>query len=798
MIKRILISSFSFLILCLLVPFAMMAQQNGTIKGRITTSDKKPAGYVSVALAGAKSGAITNEAGEYQINKVKPGSYILKVTAVGLQSQEKSVVVNAGETVTADFELTENLGQLKEVIISGARNKYKVDKPSSSLRLDQPLLEIPQNIQIITSTALADQQALTLSDGVLRNVSGATRLEHWGEIYTRVNMRGTRASAFRNGFNVTSDWGPVNEDMSFVDHIEFVKGPSGFLMSNGEPAGIYNVVTKKPTGRDFGGEASVTFGSYDLYRGSLDLDGKLVKSGKLLYRLNMMAQNKKSFRDYEFNDRYIVAPVLSYKLSNKTTVTAEYTYQHVKMSDLGSAYVFATDDYAILPRKFTISEPDLKPTKVNDHSAFLNFQHRFNDKWKLTAQGAYFFNKQLSSDIWPANVLPNGDIIRTLYNFDAILDYRFGQVFVNGDVQTGAVRHRILGGVDLGKKQGWFDWSQALALDSEQKPFNIYNPVYGSPANGIPSFNRSIDIKDRAVSITDQAYTGLYLQDELGFLENKVRLTLAGRYTFLKQESTAAGETTTLKDNKFTPRVGLSVSVDNQTSAYALYDQTFLPQDGKLESGKAPDPVTGNNIEFGLKRDWFDGKWSSNLSVYRILKKNQLSASPNSTPANPVSLQLGESRAQGIEFDVRGEIVKGLNVVANYALTDYEITKSVEEYGAEIPAGTKIAGYAKHNINTWLTYKLQSGVLKGSGVSAGFTYQTDRSSWTWASSGQKDLPSYFRLDGGLFWEKDKIKVTGNVFNILDKYLYSGAAYGSYYYWQAEAPRNFRLSVSYRF
>ena len=60
------------------------------------------------------------------------------------------------------------------------------------------------------------------------------------------------------------------------------------------------------------------------------------------------------------------------------------------------------------------------------------------------------------------------------------------------------------------------------------------------------------------------------------------------------------------------------------------------------------------------------------------------------------------------------------------------------------------------------------------------------------------LPNYFRLDGGLFWEKNKIRLTANVFNILDEYLYTGADYGTYYYWQAEAPRDIRFSIAYKF
>ena len=42
--------------------------------------------------------------------------------------------------------------------------------------------------------------------------------------------------------------GPLTEDMSMVERIEFVKGPAGFMLANGDPSGFYNVVTKKPSG----------------------------------------------------------------------------------------------------------------------------------------------------------------------------------------------------------------------------------------------------------------------------------------------------------------------------------------------------------------------------------------------------------------------------------------------------------------------------------------------------------------------------------------------------------------------
>jgi iron complex outermembrane recepter protein len=130
----------------------VLAQQFGQMKGYISTVDGKPAGYVTVGLQEVPVATLANEDGHYRLNRIKPGTYTLKVSAVGLESQEKPLVVAVGQMVTVDFILNETSARLQEVVVQGTRNRYKTDKPSASLRLDAPLLEIPQNIQVITST----------------------------------------------------------------------------------------------------------------------------------------------------------------------------------------------------------------------------------------------------------------------------------------------------------------------------------------------------------------------------------------------------------------------------------------------------------------------------------------------------------------------------------------------------------------------------------------------------------------------------------------------------------------------
>lgn len=778
--KFLLTTTLSFLTL-----WAMA--QYSSIKGRITTSDGKAAEFVNVNLKGANKGAVTNQGGDFIFEKVKAGNYTLQVSFVGLETQTQNVSATAGQVSEVNVVLKENLRQLEEVVVTAYPNKYNADMPSVSLRLKTPLIETPQNIQVLTKALLNDQQIFDMLEGVTRNVSGVTRLEHWDN-YALLNMRGSQIAAFRNGMNVQMPWGPLAEDMSMVESIEFVKGPAGFMMANGEPSGFYNVVTKKPTGITKG-EATLTLGSFDTYRATADFDGLLSKDGKLQYRLNVMGQMKGSHRDYEFNNRYSIVPVIKYKINDKTSLTAEYTYQYSQMSMIGSAYIFSSKPYERLPVNFTTAEPNLDPTNIKDHSLLLIMNHQINKDWKLTGQLAYYNYNQVGTSMWPSTVNGDGTIVRGISIWDALGINKIGQVFVNGDVKTGGVTHRILAGLDMGQKEYFADWAQGGILKGSV-PFNIYKPVYGTVrADSLPVFARSRSLRSRGVNY-GQSYTGLYVQDELRFWDGKIRLTLAGRYTTAKDIDPYSGN---VKSSKFTPRIGMSVSLNKSTSAYALYDQAFIPQAGADINGKGFDPITGNNTEAGLKKEWMGGRWNSTVSLYQITKNNVLTADPN----NPnFSIQLGQTKTKGVEFDLRGQLVQGLDLTLNYAYTDAKVTKDTDEK----KVGVSVAGATKHITNAWLSYRMTDGKLKGFGASLGYQWQVDRSSWYVFDGTNQALPNYFRLDGAVSWQSNRLTVALNVNNLLNEYLFSGAPYTwlNAYYWQTEPMRNSRLSIGYKF
>lgn len=765
------------------------AQQMADFQGKVTDNKNEPLVGVSIVIEGTSNGTTTDENGIYRFKNLPEARYTLVFRYLGFKTTKEEV--NLAETRTFNVVLQEDSTMLSEVVVEGKYYKNYTSKDvSGSLRLETPLLEVPQNVQVITSAALADQQITGISDGIVRNVSGATRLEHWADMYANITMRGSRAGAFFNGINTTSQWGPLAEDMSYVDRIEFVKGPVGFLMANGNPSGIYNIVTKKPFfSENPTGSVTLTLGSWNMYRAEADVNTKV--SDRLAFRLNLMGQNKKSFRDFEFNDRYIFNPSLSYKISDKTTLTAEFIHQDVKMSEVGSFYVFSKKGYGVYPQNATLTDPALDPTRIREQYANVNLQTQLSDNWQLTSHIAYMKNDQMGSDIWPSEVKDNDLVIRQLHFWKSKNLMKFGQVFLNGKVQTGSISHKILTGLDMGDKNYLADWGQSHTLDTDDKPFNINNPHYG--LGNYPRYDSSQTLEEMGSKLAE-TYTAYYFQDELGFWQDRIRLTLAMRYTDVKQNQYG-----TMKNAvRFTPRVGLSASILESLSVYALYDQAFLPQSGILRDGGEIQPITGNNMEVGIKKDWFNGRLNSTLSVYRITKNNELTSDPANTAGERFSVVKGQSVAKGIEFDVKGEIFKGMNAIVNYALTDNEITQS------NVPSlivGTKVAGFAKHNFNIWLNYTIQEGSLKGLGAQVGFTYLKDRSSWNWSNdSNINNMGDYRKLDQGIFWGNDKVKITFNIFNALDNYLYTGSyyGYGGYYYYQADAPRNYRLSVSYKF
>lgn len=714
---------------------------------------------------------------------------LMKYTFFFLLTLTGSIVYAQSPLQDSTTQRRDSIRLGEALVTSKYYRKYKLDATSNTLKLQIPLLQVPQNIQEIDPSILRDQQAININEAVSRNVSGAMR-NNTADFYGPfLYMRGAGINTLRNGVDLSMIYyGPMPEDANMIDRLEFIKGPSGFMNAIGDPAGSFNLVTKKPTGIS-SNQVFVQTGSWDLYRLGADFDGRFDKNKKWLYRIDAVGQKSRSFQRFAFNDKVVINPSLTYVIDSTSALTAEYSFQ--KQSFLQYLLtVFSPYGFGSLPCDFSIADPEKEPVQAREHTAFLTYTKKIGKNWNLTAKAAYAKSHMDGNYFFVSGYDKNrpSEIKRRVTYERFMTDVASIQVYLNGIFKTGELQHRILASIEGNRKSllGYSGYNDKNA-NPTLYALDVNNPVYGLPFDD----NKKTGALDSIATNKQQVkYAAFYLQDEVAFLENRLHLTLAARLTHAASNIDIPA-TSEVSDFVITPRLGLSYALTANSSAYALFDQTFTPQSGLSSEGRTFDPLRGKNYEIGLKKDWYDGKWNSTLSLYDITRDNILVTDP----ATNLQSQIGQTKSKGIEFDLKGEILTGLNTVINYAYTDSYI--SADANPALVGKATPYR--VRHIQNTWLNYRIPFEKIPGLTVSAGYQYQAGRA----GRYPQDEIPSIapiFRLDAGLGWTNGKIAVNTLVNNLTNRFNYGSAwtrPIGLYAY-VPYAPREFRMNISYTF
>ncbi|TDS16224.1 TonB-dependent siderophore receptor [Sphingobacterium paludis] len=682
---------------------------------------------------------------------------------------------------------------IQEVNVSSKYYKrYHPKQMSEVLRLETSLLNLPQNIQVLDGEVFRDQVISNLNENVTRNVSGTFREELHNGISPDIFSRGGYISAQRNGVDLRPlGKGPIGDDVAIIDRVEFQKGPSSFMNAMSDPSGSFNIVTKKPTGET---RRQVDFltGSFGLLRAAVDMDGKLDSANNLQYRLNVMGMKTDGFLQHDRSNRLLFAPSLRYKLNKQSSLTVEYIYQQLNYLLLSEAQM-SPYGFGTLPRDFTITDPSIRPFVGNDHNVFLTYQNRISHSWQLSTRLSYINSGYNGTLFWVnGKNEADEDILDRNLIFDSNTYNVFSlQTYVNGRFKTGQIQHHMLTGLDVNNKssRSLDSWGTASAI----YPLSISNPTYSNAVmnNGVGGdFGSENHLSTAENRIHRQMfYASLYAMDEMLFFKERIRVSLGLRLTASDGRSNDYGTETETKDVILTPRFGLSYTVDTQTALYFLHDQSYLPQSGMAADGGSLKPLRGVNYEIGLKRDWMDGRWNSTLAVYHIQRNRLVTTDPTSN----LILQTGASISRGVEFDMKGQLAKGLHAVVNYAYTDSKI--SADELNLE-NIGLPTINRVRHIQNTWLHYQLPLQRIKGVTISAGYQWLSGRSERI-IYSDQVPLRDFFRLDLGAGWSNEKYRINLMVNNVLDAKLYSTAwrnATNDMFYWVQLPPIHARLSL----
>ncbi|GGA79753.1 TonB-dependent receptor [Flavobacterium palustre] len=161
-------------ILTLFITTISFAQSKGTISGVITdkNSNNETLPFATVLIKGTKINTTTDIDGKYTIN-IAPGSYTVQFSFVGYETKEVAVKVTEGAKITLNQTLSSGGYTLKDVVITGTRNRQK----ETALLLEQKnAVEIKQSIgaQEMSRKGVSDVEA------GLTKVTGITKVESRG------------------------------------------------------------------------------------------------------------------------------------------------------------------------------------------------------------------------------------------------------------------------------------------------------------------------------------------------------------------------------------------------------------------------------------------------------------------------------------------------------------------------------------------------------------------------------------------------------------------------------------------
>lgn len=688
-------------------------------------------------------------------------------------------------------------GILKEVVVTQSQQKKSISAVRSGLKP----MDIPQSIQIIGAEIIEQQQAIRLSD-IIKNINGVYVGSARGGAQESFFSRGydmTANNMFKNGFRFNG--GSIPEVAS-LEKVEVLKGSAALLYGNVAPGGILNMVTKTPTFQK-GGEIAMQMGSYSFYKPSIDIYGPL--NDKIAYRITGSYENSESFRDNVTKERFYINPSVLFKASEKTEIIIQGDYLKDDWTpDFGTGII--GKEIVDLPRSIYLGATwSNGQTKQATISGLVN--HDFNKNWKLNFNSSFQDFNRTSKGTERIQPAANGDWKRPLgqnKNMDQIIGE---QLSLQGNFTTGKIKHQLFTGVDF---ENSFTEAYTFAFSpNTYGSGNIFDLENFDQGGAIPNATNTRIVK------TDTNRFGIYAQDLISITEQfKV---LAGirwswqeaqvdTHDFIKNTVT---ETPKRKDEAFTPKLGLVYQTTKDMSLFASYANSFTPNTGTTVDLKAIKPSIIDQYEVGVKKDFWRGVFSTNVTLYKITNSNlaqtaEFKADGSNNSDTSLKVLSGETVSKGIEIDIIAKPVEGLNIIAGYSYNDMRYTKTSGVNGSFIE-GDRLARTPENTANLSFFYKLPSGVLKGIAVGAVGNYIGQRVGG-WNNQIDSNLPSgifdreipldgYTTIDLSAGYEWKQLSILCKLSNISNELNYT---VHENYSVNPIAPRQVMTSLKYKF
>lgn len=664
-------------------------------------------------------------------------------------------------------------------------NSYTVKQMNTATKLNLSIKETPQSVVVITKEQIEDENLESIAD-ITSNVAGFNS-PTWDTERVYITSRGFEVDYYQIDGIHSNYSGDVQQDLSMYDRVEIVKGANGLMTGAGSPAASINMVRKHANSKEFTGNVSVSAGSWDTYKGTIDVTTPLNGDGSVRARVVAKYGDEDSFLNYYNKETKVLYGIVDADISDDTRIFLGASQQKndATGSTWGGVPAWFSDGSDTNFSRSTSITPDWTSWNTETKSVFSGIEHYFRNDIKLNANYSYLeFDSNSKLTILGYGVFPDkttGKGISSNYLWKGESKDKEHNIDIYSSIpfELANKNHEIILGLSYNQIKSISNTASVIsetAFDADVLNNSVYkwNSNISEPIWGDSS--RTADSK------TEQ--TAAYLVSRLS-LTDSLNMILGARVTKYEYNNILSNYGYEHK-NEITPYAGLVYDLDDNHSIYTSYTSIFKPQENKDESGKYLDPKEGKSYEVGIKGEYFDNRLNASLSLFRMEQDNVAEkAGVNSTTLEDYYKGVDGTTSKGIEIDIRGEITDNWNAALSLVSfeakdsEDKDVSTTAPRNQVVLSSKYKLGKYSFGGSVNWQD-KFYSDVTNPLGDSERLT-QDDVV--------VVNLMAKYELTKNLSAQL-------NINNLFDKDYYSNIVYDMQYIYGD--PRNTTVSLKYKF
>ena len=663
---------------------------------------------------------------------------------------------------------------------------YFLPSASSATKTETPLLDLPLTVSVVPRDLFALQGARSMEDALL-NVAGVSPSVGDGQ-RDQVYIRGFSAQ-YDQYLDGVRDEAMYFRDLSNIDRIEVLEGPSAVLYGHGSAGGLVNRISRLPTATAMG-EASVTYGSWNERRSRNRRRGGPLASGPLKYRFDAAGEDSGGCRVQYFLQRYHLSPAIGWRAAPDTRILVQFDYLNdLRLDDLGIPALVGPAGSGfpgIAPNVPIASYYGVPNSFGHDYvrsmvdTATVTIDHDFSPRLALheVFRGEHYTLDR--NNVLPTGVyLPSGGpyagnlnavwVQRSQRHFLRFENDLFDQLETDWRVKAAGVDHRFLFGLELGRQ----------STDANTRQFNAPAVALVDPAlTDVPPGASPASVT-AAAARADTA--GLYLQDQLTFSARwkalaGVRLDY---FEVSQQNQLAPFNQIESLSRTISPRVGIVYKPIRDLSIYGTVSQSFSPAAGDgistAANAAALAPLKATDFEVGAKKSFFGDSLSATAALFQLTR--------NITETNPLTnltVASGKQRSRGVDLVLAGRLTDRWSVSVSCELLDPVIVNGGLDSGGVLLNDKTPSLVPRNSASVYTTFDLGHGFGLGGGtvpMGGRFTSNDD----------SVNLPAFTVVNAVAYYRHGRWEARLNCNNLLDHRYMITAGEGTDYSGQTVMP-----------